>query len=1012
MKIFIFSFVLLVSIHIVAFSQDDDPLYIAGTNHFEAGNVFKQKYQTDSALVRFKKAGEYFRKGEYLGNYIVCQLSVSDSYILLSKYEKSKAVLDEISPIITSDFGENHRFNLYLLFGYGTYEFYSGRNNEALEHYTKTLKLSDELLGENNLYTAQIYSSLGNCYNVSGDYKHCLEMYRKDLDIRTANLGDDHPTLAATHNNLSIAYESLGDYDNADKEIDKALEISHKYNGELHPETAVFLSGKGNICYRRGQNDLALEYFSKAQHIEQKLYGEMHKKIADELNNIGLVYKEKEDYDNALISFKDAYEIQKKVLGDTNPEIAMTCNNIASVLDKQGKPESALAYYQEAIKIKSVYFGENHSELAAYYNNIGISYAARNMIAEALENYRKSASIYEKNNGERYSGLIATYNNIADLYRKQNNYDSALWYIQKSLAANVKTFVIDTLKLDQNPPIANCTDINKLLQTLQNKAKTYNALYIRDSLAIYAENAFNSYLSCDSTVTLARRYAEKQSDKIALANKTKTIYEDAVVAAAGISYLADKDRKKREYELQAFLFSEKNKASVLADAVSAADAKQFAGIPEEILGMERQLKISIAAAEQKIAESSDRAEIERIENQLFDLNIQLREMNKRLESEYPKYYESKYKTTTIDVSEIQKTLDKNTALRSYFIGREMLLIFTLTSEKLLLTSAEKPAEFELMVKTYLKLCHSGAPRDFPVLAEKSAELYKLLFPKDDLQGISKLIIIPDGILGMLPFENLFTETYHGDIMQFTEYPFLIKQKQISYFFSSALYLKASNNETRKHNEVEILAIAPVFSDISNRKVNGVDVVELPGTETEVNQICALFAAQSGKTEMMMRNEALESTFKTKKLSDYRILHIATHGVVNTEYPELSGILLYPETQTADGILYSGEIYNLKLDTDLTVLSACETGVGKVSKSEGIIGLSRALLYAGSRNVIVSSWVVSDNSTSQLMVDFYSNILTHGMSYSDALHTAKLKMISAGGNNAHPFFWSPFILIGK
>ncbi|MFC2152873.1 CHAT domain-containing protein, partial [Bacteroidota bacterium] len=145
------------------------------------------------------------------------------------------------------------------------------------------------------------------------------------------------------------------------------------------------------------------------------------------------------------------------------------------------------------------------------------------------------------------------------------------------------------------------------------------------------------------------------------------------------------------------------------------------------------------------------------------------------------------------------------------------------------------------------------------------------------------------------------------------------------------------------------------------------------------------------------------------------LHFATHGFVNTEKPELSGIFLAQDsTLSEDGILYQGEIYNLDLNADLTVLSACETGLGQIKKGEGLIGLTRALLYAGSKNIIVSLWKVADDSTSDLMIDFYKNLLEEDQEtaeFSKALQQAKLKMIEEG-EYAHPFYWSPFILIGK
>ena len=209
-----------------------------------------------------------------------------------------------------------------------------------------------------------------------------------------------------------------------------------------------------------------------------------------------------------------------------------------------------------------------------------------------------------------------------------------------------------------------------------------------------------------------------------------------------------------------------------------------------------------------------------------------------------------------------------------------------------------------------------------------------------------------------------------------------------------------------------LGIAPVFADIKNRDINGVKASELPGSKEEVNKIQSLFKANNLTANSVINQSATESYLKSNSLKAYKYIHIATHGIVNTFEPNLSGLLLYPEISKNDGVLFSGEIYNLELDADLAVLSACETGIGQISKSEGIIGLSRALLYAGADNIIVSLWKVSDASTTDLMVDFYTNLLINDKDKTGALHLAKIKMIESGENFAHPFFWSPFVLIGK
>jgi CHAT domain-containing protein len=158
------------------------------------------------------------------------------------------------------------------------------------------------------------------------------------------------------------------------------------------------------------------------------------------------------------------------------------------------------------------------------------------------------------------------------------------------------------------------------------------------------------------------------------------------------------------------------------------------------------------------------------------------------------------------------------------------------------------------------------------------------------------------------------------------------------------------------------------------------------------------------------NSAKEELIKSDEIKNYKYIHIASHGFINEEKPNLSGILFTKEEKGEDGILYANEIYNLNLDADLVVLSACESGLGKIIKGEGLISLTRGLLFAGAKNVVVSLWRVADKSTSELMIEFYRNIL-NGESYSASLRQAKLKLIK-NGKYSYPLEWSPFILIGR
>ena len=241
-----------------------------------------------------------------------------------------------------------------------------------------------------------------------------------------------------------------------------------------------------------------------------------------------------------------------------------------------------------------------------------------------------------------------------------------------------------------------------------------------------------------------------------------------------------------------------------------------------------------------------------------------------------------------------------------------------------------------------------------------------------------------------------------------------------------------NLHSRKGREGKFIGIAPIFDEDQKEKnrinnlidttlitsantkrsvrVNGSEYAALPETEREVTGILKLFLDKNRSGEYHLRKDAGEGLLKSSNIKNYGFIHLATHGFINEETPKLSGILFSEDEKNEDGILYSNEIYNLNLDADLVVLSACESGLGKVVRGEGIMGLTRGFLYSGANNVAVSLWQVGDKSTSKLMIYFYENIL-NGLSYSQSLREAKLRIIKEK-KYAYPSEWGPFILIGN
>ena len=495
----------------------------------------------------------------------------------------------------------------------------------------------------------------------------------------------------------------------------------------------------------------------------------------------------------------------------------------------------------------------------------------------------------------------------------------------------------------------------------------------------------------------------------------------------------------------AFYFSEKNKSSVLLEALAGHEAMKFAGIPDSLLQKEHNLKIDIAFYTKKLAEPEqlDSAHITLYQDRLFRINRSIDSLILAFEKQFPEYHNLKYNNKPATTKDIRKLLDRKTALISYFIADTTITIFTLTKNILDVKRVPMITDLSDSIVFFRYGLTLGMPKIFQRLSYK---LYQQLFPDIGIidKKVKNLIIIPDGSLATLPFESLLTENYTGDIDAYKEYPYLIKKYNISYSYSANLFYLTFSKEASSTIEItklkDWLAFAPVFGNkreqsmvmssqelqrqlsglktdfmmINRSMFNGNYIRSLPATETETEAIFKLYDDNNLKAKVLLHDNANEKSIKSGELEQYKVLHFATHGFVNSERPELSGLLMAQDTTgVEDGVLYSGEIYNLKLNADLVVLSACETGLGKIQKGEGIIGLTRALLYAGAKNIIVSLWQVLDESTSDLMVDFYKNSLKSKgqLSYSEALRNAKLKMIIEG-KYANPFFWSPFILIGK
>lgn len=798
-------------------------------------------------------------------------------------------------------------------------------------------------------------------------------------------------------NQQGLLFMHKGRNDLALENFQKAITVFSSLKKIPLAELASCYNNLGLAHWNAGNNQLALEHLQKSLSLRKELYGEEDPEVASSYNNLGLIYSAN-DPTQALEHYSKALEIYKKYYGENHPNVAIALNNIAIIQRKQKKYDEALTNFQKVLNAWEAMNKTRHPNTAFVYTNVGQVYSDKGESAKALEFHLRALEIYRENYGAKHPEIAGTYNEIGTIYASDHQYKKALESYQQAICANL--FDYNQEDYNQTPPVRNYYNANVLLHSLLMKARTLEMLYTNKTIKpADLRLAATTFYACDTLIEKIRKVQTNKNDKIELGKVAASVYEDAIRVCLT---LREGSARKNLYNEKAFYFAEKSKTAVLLEAISDASAKHFASIPDSLLEKENTIKTEISFYEQKLAEKNDAAAEQTLRDKLFSLNRQYETFITDLEKRFPDYYNLKYNVKTTSVNALRQVLPAGSALVSYFIAEESkrVYIFFITPKKFQVYDVAANEELNKLLTGYRNSIRFDVPE---VFADLSNQLYKQLIPFPLSSSLKKLIVIPDGRLGTIPFEAFLTEKINTEKTTYVSYPFLVKKCAISYSYSAHLYEQGMHKKSKADGS--IFLCAPVeFKGMSS----------LPATREEVNKIDALFTNKGFHSNCYTGKNVQESFIKSGTLSGYHYLHFATHGVVDEHQPELSEIYLSPDTtKREDGNLYSGEIYNLKINADLVTLSACQTGLGKVQKGEGIIGLTRALLYAGANNLVVSLWSVADKSTSELMIDFYSRLLnnTSGADYSTALQNAKLSMIRSEQYNK-PYYWAPFILIGK
>lgn len=1000
------------------------------------GSIFLRQKDYENALQKYDQSLKILTQTD--GADDLRTLSVEENmanvYIFRGEIEKAYKILKRCEKVKVAKLGEYHIDLIDTYNNLGSANYIISNFEEAGSYLAKALEISQKYSVSTGKLD-RLYNNLGLYYKAVGNYKAALRYVDYSIEIKRRLLGAEHPNIANVINNRGTIYDKLGNLNLAMDDFDKAEQIMQKSAMGSSIEISEVYMNKGNLFNKMGQNDFALDYYNKALVLKTGLLSENNPQLADIYSNIGTVYQNLDDLRQARNYYQKALDLRVRNSGAKSQEVAQSYLNIGNILLKASKNDEALANYQRACEIYNSLQMVSPMQIGNAYNNIATAYFRTEKYDTSKIFYQKAVNKYVEAFGSKHPNLSLIYNSMGDLESKIGNYTQALQFYNYAIASNHSNFESD-VPVERLPISNGYYDQNIFLNTILSKSMAFVQRYIhtdslqRDKNDLYT--AFNYFALCDSVVQNMRRLTVTKTDKLLLGETALKCYEGALEVCTELMINENDSLKKRYYQEFAYLYIEKSKANALLESMAGQDALDLANIPDSLKKIEKLLSADIQYFERKLAEKPQNS-IE-VRDSLFNVNMKYNNFIKQLERLYPDYSELKYADKTVGLSDLQASLSNGTQVRMYMIGMSYLFIMNIERNKCEIFSQKVYDNLGDTVKLYRNNIQQSSQKAAIAYRGMAQRFYNFLFPDNPTnEVITQMVIIPDGRLNQIPFESLLYERPQGGFYDYTSYPFLIKKFAISYAYSSSLYYRVltDNNSSA---EISWTGFAPVFTNSKNKgvildsRMRNFEIREelpdvlpskewapLPSSELEIQDIFDIFNQKGYRAKACLFGSASRRQFCSDSISSFKYIHLATHGFVNSEKPELSGVQFSNyQGDEQKGVLYSSAVYGLKLNCDLLILSACETGLGKIMKGEGIVGLTRAFIYAGTSNLFVSLWKVSDASTSQLMIQLYKELLAadnKNVDYAKFVQKAKLELIN-GKKFSRPYFWSPFILIGK
>jgi CHAT domain-containing protein/tetratricopeptide (TPR) repeat protein len=890
-----------------------------------------------------------------------------------------------------------------------------GKAPEALFAYRLALEVAERIDDKRSRAAASY--TVATTHFALGNHTEALDFFQKTLALYEA-LGDK-AKIPGLLNEIGQIYLARGNLDEAMANFQKSLSIAQEVGDKN--KMAYALNSIGAVISTRGNYSEGIEYYKKALAIFEEI-GEK-RIIAGPLNNIGSSYRLMGDNVRALEYYQRSLEISEAT--NQKRRLASTLGQIGQIHYSQGNYSQALEYYAKALKLVEA---EGYKWEVIYLNHyIGTALLAKGDYEQALAHYEKSLSLNEAIGQNTITAH--TLLNIGNAYSLKGDQTRALDYFKRSLELSKKLgdsgaisnaeLGLTTVYASQGNHAAAIEAAERAL-AIGSQMQKPDIVWMSHNFIGQSDRALGSLDLARQSFINAIEVIEKMRAGVVGGEQDKQrFFEDKLAPYHSMIELL---LETKSFE-DALSYAERAKARTLLDVLSSGRINVNKAMTLQEQEREQALHQELALLNSQVLQANQgsdlkaRLEKARLEYENFEANLY---------AAHPELKVQRGESRPLTIEEAEKLLpDDKTALLEYVVGEKGSYLFVINRA----AGESKRAA----IKVYrLNLYGKGladaaenfrrqiAERDLSV-KESAQRLYDHLIKpaENQLRGVDKLIIVPDGALWNLPFQALNRGHDHYLLDDFT----------ISYAPSLSVLRemrkKGAEFEMRRQRSLsahktnsDLLALGnPVlnFQPLAKDSVLRDDFGPLPSAEREVNTLRLLYGRNRSK--VLIKDYATEEEVKAEA-EKYRLLHFATHAVLDDRNPMYSRILLArgDDKKLEDGQLEAWELMKFDLKAEMIVLSACQTAGGRIGAGEGMIGMSWAVFVAGSPTVVVSQWKIDSDRTAELMIQFHENLLRRkrgnqpAMTKAEALRSAALKLRRS--RYSHPFYWAAFVLIGN